>query len=96
MSADPAVTPADRPLDQSGRVSVVDIARGRHGAARRTRAIVPQAAAAALGAILDRLAAYHRELEKVGVKREDIVETCARIVLQTVRGSGYRFSAAMT
>ena len=50
-------------------------------------AIVPQAAAAALGAILERLAAYHRELEMVGVKREDLVETCARIVLLTVRGA---------
>ncbi len=49
-------------------------------------ALVPQAAAAALGAILERLAAYHRELETVGVRREDLVETCARIVLQTVRG----------
>jgi hypothetical protein len=48
---------------------------------------MPQAAAAALGAILERLAAYHRELEVVGVKREDLVETCARIVLQTVRGT---------
>jgi AcrR family transcriptional regulator len=51
------------------------------------RAIVPQAAAAALGAILERLAAYHRELETVGVRREDLVETCARIVVQTVRGA---------
>ena len=50
-------------------------------------AIVPQAAAAALGAILERLAAYHRELEMVGVKREDLIETCARIVLLTVRGA---------
>jgi AcrR family transcriptional regulator len=50
-------------------------------------AIVPQAAAAALGAILERLAAYHRELEVVGVKREDLIETCARIVLLTVRGA---------
>jgi AcrR family transcriptional regulator len=50
-------------------------------------AIVPQAAAAALGAILERLAAYHRELEMAGVRREDLVETCARIVLQTVRGA---------
>jgi AcrR family transcriptional regulator len=51
------------------------------------KAIVPQAAAAALGAILERLAAYHRELEMVGVQRQDLVETCARIVLLTVRGT---------
>jgi len=54
---------------------------------RVDRAIVPQAAAAALGAILERLAAYHRELETVGVRREDLIETCARIVVQTVRGA---------
>src|SRR5262245_63795638 len=56
-------------------------------AGRVDRAMVPQAAAAALGAILERLAAYHRELEVVGVRREDLVETCARIVVQTVRGA---------
>jgi hypothetical protein len=56
-------------------------------AGRVDKAIVPQAAAAALGAILERLAAYHRELEMVGVRREDLVETCARIVLLTVRGA---------
>jgi AcrR family transcriptional regulator len=61
------------------------IAGQREG--RVDAAIVPQAAAAALGAILERLAAYHRELEMVGVRREDLVETCARIVLQTVRGA---------
>ena len=60
---------------------------GGQQAGRVDRAIVPQAAAAALGAILERLAAYHRELETVGVRREDLVETCARILLQTVRGS---------
>jgi AcrR family transcriptional regulator len=60
---------------------------GGQQAGRVEAAIVPQAAAAALGAILERLAAYHRELETVGVRREDLVETCARIVVQTVRGA---------
>ena len=45
------------------------------------------AAAAAMGAILERLAAYHRELELLGVTRDDLVETCARILHQTVAGS---------
>jgi NAD(P)-dependent dehydrogenase (short-subunit alcohol dehydrogenase family) len=48
--------------------------------------IGPQAAAAAMGAILERLAAYHRELETLGVSREELVETCARILHQTVAG----------
>jgi AcrR family transcriptional regulator len=60
---------------------------GGQQAGRVDARIVPQAAAAALGAILERLAAYHRELETVGVRREDLVETCARILLQTVRGT---------
>lgn len=46
----------------------------------------PDAAAAAMGAILERLAAYHRELEILGVSREDLVETSARILHQTVAG----------
>jgi len=50
----------------------------------------PAAAAAALGAILERLAAYHRELENLGVSRDDLVETCARILHQTVTGGGVR------
>ncbi len=55
-------------------------------AGRVDPAIVPQAAAAALTAILERLAAYHRELETVGVTRDDLVDTCARIVVQTLGG----------
>jgi AcrR family transcriptional regulator len=50
-------------------------------------AMVPQAVAAALGTILERLAAYHKSLELMGVKRADLVDTCARIVLQTLGGT---------
>jgi len=46
----------------------------------------PYVAAAALGSILERLAAYHRELGYFGASREDLVETCARILYQTVTG----------
>ena len=49
---------------------------------------MPAAAAAALSAILERLAGYHRELEALGVSREALVETCARILHQTVTGGG--------
>jgi AcrR family transcriptional regulator len=55
-------------------------------AGRVDPAIVPHAAAAALGAILDRLAAYRRELEGVDVAREQLVDTSARIVLQMLGG----------
>jgi AcrR family transcriptional regulator len=44
----------------------------------------PIAAAAALAAILERLAAYHQELEVLGVSRDQLVETCARILHQVV------------
>lgn len=44
----------------------------------------PGAAAAAMGAILERLASYHKELESMGVTREDLVETVARIVRKTI------------
>ena len=46
----------------------------------------PYAAAAALAALLERLAAYHKELEPIGVTRGDLVENCARIVYVTVTG----------
>ncbi len=48
--------------------------------------INPHAAAAALAAILERLAAYHKEIEGFGMTRADLVETCARILTQTVTG----------
>ncbi len=51
------------------------------------REMNPHAAAAALAAILERLAAYHTELEHLGVTRDDLVETSARILFQTVTGS---------
>jgi len=50
------------------------------------REIHPFVAAAAMGSILERLAAYHRELGYFGASREDLVETCARLLVQTVTG----------
>ena len=46
----------------------------------------PAAAAAAMAAILERLAAYHREIEFFGAGREELIESCARILFQTVTG----------
>jgi AcrR family transcriptional regulator len=48
--------------------------------------ISPMAAAAALVALLERMAAFHRDLETLGITRADVVETTARIVHQTVTG----------
>jgi AcrR family transcriptional regulator len=48
--------------------------------------ISPMAAAAALVALLERMAAFHRDLETLGITRADVVETTARILYQTVSG----------
>jgi AcrR family transcriptional regulator len=55
-------------------------------AGRVSEQVQPVAAAAALASILERLAAYHQELEILGVGRPELVETCARILHQTVTG----------
>jgi AcrR family transcriptional regulator len=47
----------------------------------------PYAAAAALATILESLSAYQRELELLGVEREALVETSARILAETAAGS---------
>ncbi len=63
---------------------------GRIAAARErgdvSSEIHPEAAAAALSAILERLAAYHTELSAMGVSREDLVRTSARILHTTLTG----------
>jgi AcrR family transcriptional regulator len=46
----------------------------------------PHAAAAAMASILERLAAYHTDLESLGVTRDELVETTARILHRTVTG----------
>jgi AcrR family transcriptional regulator len=53
---------------------------------RVSKRMHPIAAAAALAAILERLAAYHRSLEGLGVTREHLVETSASILYQIVTG----------
>jgi len=45
------------------------------------------AAAAALMAMLERMAAFHVDLAAFGASRADVVETTARIVFETVTGS---------
>jgi len=55
-------------------------------AGRVSTEISPMAAAAALVALLERMAAFHRDLETLGITRADVVETTARIVHQTVTG----------
>jgi hypothetical protein len=47
----------------------------------------PYAAAAALATVLESLGAYHRELESFGARRSDLIETSARILVDTVEAS---------
>jgi AcrR family transcriptional regulator len=47
----------------------------------------PLAASAALVALIERMAAFHTELEPMGISRAELVETTARIVGQTVVGT---------
>jgi len=55
---------------------------------RIAKEVHPAAAAVAMASILERLAAYHREIEFFGAGREEIIESCARILFQTVTGRG--------
>ena len=48
--------------------------------------IHPAAAAAAMASVLERLAAHHREIEYFGASREELIESSARILFQTVTG----------
>jgi AcrR family transcriptional regulator len=48
--------------------------------------VAPLAAAAALVALLERMAAFHAELEPMGISRADLVETTARIAFRVVGG----------
>src|SRR5262249_45549538 len=49
--------------------------------------ISPMAAAAALVALLERMAAFHGDLESLGITRADVVETTPRIGHPTVTGA---------
>jgi AcrR family transcriptional regulator len=56
-------------------------------AASGPRGLEPYAAAAALVAMMERMAAFHADLVPYGPTREDVVETTARIIFQTVSGT---------
>jgi AcrR family transcriptional regulator len=55
-------------------------------AGRLSEKVHPFAAAAALASMLERLAAFHREIQAFGATRDDLVETCARILVQSTTG----------
>src|SRR4051812_687459 len=76
----------NRTLGQfTGRVAELVAVSQRDG--RVVAEISPAAAGAALVALIERMAAFHLELEQLGISRVDLVETTARIIHQTVTGT---------
>ena len=71
-----------RPLREGLAAKVEEAQR----AGRVEGELSPLAAAAALSAMLERMAAFHGDLEAYGAPSDDIVEATARIVCQTVTG----------
>jgi AcrR family transcriptional regulator len=61
--------------------------RASQRAGRVAPEIAAVAAGAALVALLERMAAFHRDLEPLGIERAQLVETTARIIAQTVAGT---------
>ena len=55
-------------------------------AGRVDAAVHPYAAAASMVAMMERMAAYHLDLEPRGLSRPELVETVGRIIHQTVTG----------
>lgn len=60
--------------------------RRSQGSGRVSSDVSAAAAAAALVAMLERMASYHAQLENRGLTRNKLVETCARILYATVTG----------
>ncbi len=56
------------------------------GAGRVDHDLSPITAAAALMSLLERMAAFHTDLEALGSNRHDVVDTCARILYRTIEG----------
>jgi AcrR family transcriptional regulator len=71
-----------RPLREGLADKVAAAQRG----GRVSAGIAPMAAAAALSSMMERMAAFHTDLEPLGIERRDLVETTARILHQTVTG----------
>ena len=70
-----------RPLTEGFARTLVD----PDGRPRRVY-VTPYAAAAALVAMLERMAAFHTDLEGYGVTRAEVVATTARIIHTTIAG----------
>ena len=74
-----------------GTKPIIDAMVKRMGKGKNRKAYKPIAAAVAMGAILERLSAYHRELEGMGISREELVETSAQILFRTLTSGPIEF-----
>jgi hypothetical protein len=61
-------------------------------AARGETGVAPYAAAAAMVSMLERMAAFHTDLEAYGTSRAEVVETTARILHRTAAGEERRIN----
>jgi AcrR family transcriptional regulator len=68
-------------------VGLADHVRAAQAAGRVAPEITAAAAGAALVALLERMAAFRRDLQPLGIDRAQLVETTARIIAQTVTGA---------
>jgi AcrR family transcriptional regulator len=71
-----------RPITEALAAKITEAQR----AGRVDASMSPIAAASAIVAMTERVAAFHREIEELGVTPEALVETTARIIDQTVTG----------
>jgi AcrR family transcriptional regulator len=71
-----------RPITEALAAKITEAQR----AGRVDTSMSPIAAASAMVAMTERVAAFHREIEELGVTPEALVETTARIIDQTVTG----------
>ncbi len=67
-------------------LSAMEALMQRSGAVQKNSGLHPPAAALAMSAILDRLAAYHRVMESDAMSHDDLVDTTARILYHTLTG----------
>jgi AcrR family transcriptional regulator len=83
--------PRFRAVRNASLMPVTEALAERIGESQRAGRIAPEispmAAAAAMVAMTERMAVFHRELEDLGITREQLVETTARIIYTTTTGT---------
>ena len=68
-------------------LALADRVRDSQRAGAVAPGLSPVAAAAAMVAMTERMAAFHREVEELGMSRDELVETTAQIIARTTTGT---------